>query len=260
MAAENEPTIQTLAEGQQKLTQGQEKLEALLSDFIEEQRKVNDEQREFNQHVSMFIRAQRITNGEIERRIAQIQDDLLEQREFITEQREFNQAQRIFNQAQREFNERIEHRINTLHNDMAEVKGGHARTETFRRADIVADALNFTYERTLSAGELADMVRENPDRGGVSASELESFTKADLVIKVKDSDRLTNYIAVEISYTADQRDIERARRNADLLTRFTARPAHPVVASVRNDSVVSNLVSIGYVNWYQIPPKYLQAA
>jgi hypothetical protein len=252
MTTENEPTIQSLAEGQQQLT-------SLLTDFIEEQRKVNDEQREFNQQLRMFIQTQRSANGEIERRIKRIEDDLLEVREFNREQREFNQEQRVFNRAQLEFNERIEGRINTMHNDIAEIKGGHARTEIFRRAETVASALNFTYERALSAGELGDMVRENPD-SGLSGGDLESFTKADLVIKAKDRGWLTNYLAVEISYTADQRDIDRARRNADLLTRFTGRPAHAVVASVRNDSVVSNLVSIGYANWYQIPLRDLQAA
>ena len=89
---------------------------------------------------------------------------------------------------------------------------------------------------------------------------MDSFTKADLVIKVRDGDRFTSYIAVEISYTADQRDIERAQRNAELLTRFTGRPSRAVVASVRNDPVVNSLVNSGYVNWYQIPLRDLHVA
>ena len=308
MATENEPTIQSLAEGQQKLAdgqqelaeahqklaeghqklaegqqqlaEGQQQLTSLLTDFIEEQRRVNasverrlqtmqddideqrkfmDEQREFNEQQRMFNRTQRSISDEIERRIRQIEDDLIEQRQFNTEQREFNQEQRIFNRAQLEFNERVERRLAAMHNDIAEVKGGHARTETLRRAEAIASALRFSYERMLSAGELQDMVRENPDRG-IPANELDSFSKADLVIKAKDGDLLTNYIAVEISYTADQRDIDRAKRNAEFLTKFTGRPAHAVVASVRNDSVVSNLVSVGYVNWYSIPLRVLQTA
>ena len=195
MTTENQPTLRSLAEGQERLT-------ALVTDFIDEQRKVNDEQRRFN--------------------------------------------------------ERVDRRLQTMQDDIAEVKGGHARTETIRRADIIASALNLIYERTLSAGELDDMVRENPDVG-VARNELESFTKADLVIKAKDRLRLTNYIAVEISYTADQRDTSRAIRNADLLTLFTGRPAHPVIASVRNDRSVSNLVENGSVNWYEIPTRNLRA-
>ena len=145
-----------------------------------------------------------------------------------------------------------------MHDDIAEVKGGHARVETIRRADVIASEMNFFYERTLSAGELEEMVRENPvDR--IARNELQSFTKADLVIKAKDSSRLTNYIAVEISYTADERDIQRATRNAEFLTQFTRRPAYAVVASVRNDGTVSNLVHEGYIYWYEIPRRDLHA-
>ncbi len=157
-----------------------------------------------------------------------------------------------FIEEQRQFNQRVERRLETMHNDMAEIKGGHARTETVRRAEVIAGAMGLIFERALSAGELEDMVRENSVEG-LSRNELDSFTKADLVIKVRDGDRFTSYIAVEISYTTDQRDIERAQRNAELLTRFTGRPSRAVVASVRNDPVVNSLVNSGYIHWCQIP-------
>ena len=209
MASENEPTLRSLSEGQERLV-------ALVTDFIEEQRKVNDELQKFR-------------------------DEQLQ-----------------FNAEQRRFNERIDARLKTMHDDIAEVKGGHARAETFRMAGVIASAMNFVYERTLSLVELEDMARENPDTG-VGRNELQSFTRADLVIKAKDGSMRTNYIAVEISYTADQWDIDRAMRNADLLTRFTRRPAYAVIASVRNDSVVSNLVADGFIRWYEIPRRHLQA-
>ena len=222
MATENEPTIQSLAEGQEKLAEGLQNLTALVIDFIEEQRQVNEEQRQVNE-----------------------------------EQRQVNEEQRQVNEEQRRFNERVDRRLDTIQNDIAEVKGGHARTETIRRAEVIASALNLTYERALSAGELADMVRENSDTG-VARNELESFAKADLVIKAKDSSFLTNYIAVEISYTADRRDTDRAARNASLLNKFTRRPSHPVIASVRNDHDVQRLIANGAVRWYEIPLRALQ--
>lgn len=203
MANENEPTIQSLAEGQQKLSEGLQNLTVLVTDFIDEQRQVNEDQRQFN--------------------------------------------------------ERVDRRLGTIQDDIAEVKGGHARTETIRRADVIASGLNLIFERTLSAGELEDMVRENSDTG-VARNELESFAKADLVIKAKDNSFLTNYIAVEISYTADQRDTDRAARNASLLAKFTRRPSHPVIASVRNDYNVQSLIANGAVHWYEIPLRDLQAA
>ena len=210
MTSDREPTMQSLAEWQERFA-------SLLAEFMDEQRQLNQEQRQFNQ-----------------------------------EQRQFNQEQRQFNQEQRQFNARTDRRLRTIQDDIAEVKGGHARVETIRRADIIASGLNLMHERTLSAGELEDMVRENPDIG-VAPNELQSFAKADLVIKAKDSSRLTNYIAVEISYTADHRDTNRAIRNANLLTKFTGRPAHAVIASVKNDQIVNSFIAGGSVRWYEIP-------
>lgn len=201
MTSENEPTIQSLAEGQQKLAEGLQNLTVLVTDFI-------DEQRQFNERVD----------------------------------RRFG---------------RVDRRLDTIQGDIAEVKGGHARAETVRRADVIASGLNLIYERTLSAGELDDMARENTD-SAIARNELESFTKADLVIKAKDGSRLTNYVAVEISYTADQRDTGRAIRNADLLTRFTGRPAYAVIASIKNDFAVNDLISKGAIRWYEIPLRALQ--
>ena len=215
MSTQNEPTIQSLAEGQQRLSEGLENLSGLVKEFIEEQRQVNEEQRQFNERVD----------------------------------RRLEDVDRHF--------ERVDRRLNTIQGDIAEVKGGHARTETIRRADVIAWGLDLIYERTLSAGELLDMVRENADTG-VARNELESFAKADLVIKAKDSSFLTNYIAVEISYTADRRDTDRAARNASLLNKFTRRPSRPVIASVRNDFDVQGLIANGAVHWYEIPLRALQ--
>lgn len=207
----------------ESLAAGQAELTALLTDFIAEQRQVNAEQRQVN-----------------------------------AEQRQVNAEQQQINAEQRQVNERVERRLSTIQSDIAEIKGGHARVETIRRPDVIASALNLIYERTLSASELDDMVRENPDIA-LARNDAESFAKADLVIKAKNGSRLTNYIAVEISYTADQRDTGRAIRNAELLTKFTGRPAYAVIASVRNDYAARNLISNGSLHWYEIPQRSLQA-
>ena len=216
MTSANEPTIQSLVEGQQKLAEGLQNLTSLVTEFIDEQRQVNEEQRQVNDEMRSFRDDQHLVNA------------------------------------------RVDRRLRSIENDIGEIKGGHARAETIRRADIIASAINLIYERTLSAGELDDMVRENTD-SAIARNELESFTKADLVIKTKDGSRLTNYIAVEISYTVDQRDTGRAIRNAELLTRFTGRPAYAVIASVKNDYAVNDLVGKGVIRWYEIPLRSLQA-
>ena len=80
---------------------------------------------------------------------------------------------------------------------------------------------------------------------------LESFRRADLVIEAKDEDE-SCYIAVESSYTVDWYDIDRAVRNARLLTRFTGRPGHPVVAGVYRHGSADDGLEAGRVHWYAL--------
>ena len=65
------------------------------------------------------------------------------------------------------------------------------------------------------------------------------------------------YIAVEVSFTADERDTDRALRNADFLERFTGHRARAAIASVRNDDHVTEQVEKGLVHWYSIDQRSL---
>ena len=92
------------------------------------------------------------------------------------------------------------------------------------------------------------MAGKHPAQGHVGRS----FRNADLVVEATDGTG-TRYIAMEVSFTADLRDCDRAVRNAGLITRFTGKPAQAAVASVRNDKepVTQNSFSDG-----PIPPGY----
>ncbi len=79
-----------------------------------------------------------------------------------------------------------------------------------------------------------------------------SFRNADLVIEGADETGSASYIVIEISYKADTRDTGRAIRNAELITSFTGRPAQPVIASVRNDRAVQELIESDVVHWYEV--------
>ena len=68
------------------------------------------------------------------------------------------------------------------------------------------------------------------------------------------------YVAVEISYTADRRDCDRAERNAQYLARLKGCPAHDAVASFRNDRELQSLVDAGKIHWHQLTERDLQAA
>ena len=64
----------------------------------------------------------------------------------------------------------------------------------------------------------------------------------------------THYIAVEASHTADARDTASARRNAELLQRFTGCPAHAAIASVHNDQDIRAEIDGGEVHWHTLNP------
>lgn len=98
----------------------------------------------------------------------------------------------------------------------------------------------------------ADLIQicRHPNAGTLPQSDLISFTRADLALEVVDAQSRPQFIAVEISYTADRRDTDRARRNADYLTRLTGQPA--AVASARNDRGIQGLIDDGAVWWRQL--------
>ena len=78
-----------------------------------------------------------------------------------------------------------------------------------------------------------------------------SFRRADLVIEATDGSD-THYITMDVSFTATQRDRDRAGRNASLITRFTGKPVHPAIAGVRNDSEATEAVESGDVYWHPL--------
>ena len=84
------------------------------------------------------------------------------------------------------------------------------------------------------------------------SNELRSFRAADLVAEARDPEGNTRYLAVEASFTADQRDTQRAIRNADLLQRLTGHNALAVVASVRNSMEAQENIDAGLLHWFQI--------
>ena len=89
--------------------------------------------------------------------------------------------------------------------------------------------MGLEFVRTLSARDLSDMAGN-----GLPRDIHRSFRNADLVIEATDGTD-TRYIAMEVSFTADRRDCDRAIRNAGLITKFTGKSAQAAIASVRND-------------------------
>ena len=177
---------------------------------------------------------------------------------FVDEQGQFNDSQRQFNDSQRQFNERMEQfvvrtdrRFDTIANDLSSIRGFYARTETTRYADAIVDEMGFQKVRVLDPSELVRMTR-TADTSGISRGDLRSFHIADLVIEANDDKGNVHYIAIEVSFTADHRDTNRAMRNARLLIRFTGQPAHAAIGSVRNDRDIQDVIDSGQVYWYEL--------
>ena len=153
--------------------------------------------------------------------------------------------------------DQVHARFDRIEGDISASKGGHARTQIILKPDIVALELDLEYIRTLSATELNRMALNAND--SISRDQRRSFWHADLVIETNGNTD-THYLAVEISYTADQRDINRARRNAEYLRSFTGQNATAVVASVRNDHDAQQAIDYGEVTWYPIERRDLSPA
>ena len=207
----------------------------------------------FETHVEGFIDEQRQFNKE--------------QRQFNKEQRQFNKEQRQFNKEQRQFNQRMESSIGELRDTVAqqgdaisrqgdaigELRGNTARQVVSTHFIEIAEGMGFRCKGILMRADLVQMLTHS-ERDDIPHGDRQSFFRADLVVEATDSDGAMHYIAVEASYTADQRDTSRAQRNAALLTRFTGHPAHAAIASVRNVHEIQSLIDDGTVYWHALEP------
>ncbi len=219
-----------------------------------EQRQINAEQKQFNAEQKQFNAEQKQFNAEQRQFNAEQKQFNAEQRQINAEQKQFNAEQRQFNAEQRQINARVERRLDRMSNDIGQIKGFYARSAVIEDAKGIANDMGFTYTRTLHKDDLLEMAHRNAD-SAMTVNERRSFREADLVIEAADDSGII-YIAMEISYTADLRDSDRAQRNAGILTDFTGRPARAAIASVRNDRAVDELIDSGAVYWHILTDKH----
>ena len=131
------------------------------------------------------------------------------------------------------------------------LKASHARNSALRSAATLARRMGLRRIRNLTEDDLLDMTYD-ADTSDLSDNVLDSFHLADLVMETTDADGETHYIAVEISFTADERDTGRAIRNAALLTRFTGKSARAAVAGIYQDNRIQPQIDSGEVFWHRL--------
>ena len=151
----------------------------------------------------------------------------------------------------------VESGLNALRNDVAPLKAAHARNAAVEDATGIARGFGLRRIRTLTQDDLWDLT-DSIHASDVPSNELESFRRADLIMDAADEAGESSYIAVEISFTANGRDTDRAIRNAAFLTKWTGRPARAVVAGFRRDNRIQSRIESGDVSWHQLDAEDLE--
>ena len=123
-------------------------------------------------------------------------------------------------------------RFDRMERDLGDIKGYYAESRPGHTIAAICDELGFEEIRTVSPAELLPIAR----RLSLNLSQRRSFRAADLVFIAQDAAGSQTWFAVEISWTISQRDIDRARRNAELLSQDLGRPAQAVVVGQRYDN------------------------
>ena len=137
-----------------------------------------------------------------------------------------------------------ETRQNTNH--IGELKGMFMERTVREDGAIIANDMGLQWRKTLDRGEvvqIADKARLSGAATDIPRDYMRAFVRADLIFEATDRSGNETYVAVEISYTADERDTDRARRHAEYLTRFIGTPAYAAIASVHTDNRIADILT-----------------
>ena len=149
--------------------------------------------------------------------------------------------------------------LQRLENRVAEISGRYAEETAEKEIALLIHNMDLRHVCTLSLAEVVTMAV--PDLAQhASKNDVASFCRADLIATAVDDAGQTWYVAVEVSYTADERDTTRALRNADYLTRLTGQPARAAVAAVKIDNRIQETLQRGGVYWHALEPEKLTMA
>ena len=207
------------------------------------------------QTLADFIAATDRRFAEVDRRFDVIERQMVELRADL--ERQMVELRADLERQNGELRADLERQMDQLRTDIGPLKAAHARNAAMEEASLIAEDLGLSLVGILGRDELGSLV-QSADTGDIASGELRSFRRADIVLRAADPAGTERYVAVEVSYTANGRDTERARRNAQFLTRFTGLDASAVVASLRLDQRVRPAVESGAVAWFQLDAEVLE--
>ena len=162
----------------------------------------------------------------------------------------------------------VDRRVTRLDRDFGRFRGQYARDTVERNA--VSIVIKLDEARTLGIDENTVKVLSRdhlqalakaygPDKvAAIPRGDRGSYYETDLAIDVQKYDGSVCYIAVQASFTCDDRDTTRAATNAGLLRRFTGKDAWAVIAGVRVDRRIQHIIDSGEVFFYQMEDRDVQ--
>ena len=142
--------------------------------------------------------------------------------------------------------------------DLGQLKGACARKAVLESAAIIARDLGLRRSKALAREELLDLI-DAAETENVCVDDLRSFRVAGLIMEATAEDGEICYVAVEISCTANGRDIKSAIRNAELMSRFTGKRSFAVVSGLYQDDRIQDSIESGEVFWHQLNAAQLDA-
>lgn len=111
---------------------------------------------------------------------------------------------------------------------------------------VIAYDMGLQWRKTLDRNEVAQIAgraRLSGAAADIPRDYMRAFVRADLIFEATDRNGNETYVAVQISYSADERDVIRATRHAEYLTRFTGTPAYAAIASIHRDNRIVNIMT-----------------
>lgn len=137
-------------------------------------------------------------------------------------------------------------RLDGIGGNVSDLKGHHTIQDARSNADYLTAEMGLAWTRTLRKLDILHIWQAAERNGlteGIPAGDRRSFLNADIIAYALDSQGNECFIAVEVSYTVQARDTDRAIRNASYLTRFTGKPSYMAVTGVSKLEEVNDIVS-----------------
>ena len=138
-----------------------------------------------------------------------------------------------------------------LIDEIGAIKGTFTYNIAYDEMRTMLEDMGFEHRHTLTRDEVRQLVSSS-DRTGLPIPDLRSFRRADFIVEVANESGQIGYVVAEASFTVDERDVTRAVRNAEYMTRFTGLPGWSAVMGVHRVNDVADAINSGQVYWFEI--------